>query len=318
MRVLVTGGAGFIGSQVSKALHQAGHTPIVIDSLQKGHEWAVKWGPLIKADLSNESAISVALKEHKVQAVMHFAALTNVRESFDQPALYYESNVRNTIHLLSAMDTCNVTKLIFSSTCAIYGVPKTFPISEKTPHDPVNPYGKTKLMCEQIMADFPSLRFVALRYFNAAGADPEGELGEAHSPPSHLIPIVVDCILKDKPFYLFGNDHKTDDGTSVRDYIHVVDLASAHVKALSYLEKNGTSTALNLGTGKPYSVQAVINEVEKQTGKKLSVVIKPSHKGEPDHLECDYSLAASTLTWKPIHSSLETMVSDTLRWQKTL
>lgn len=318
MRVLVTGGAGFIGSQVCKALKFAGHTPIVYDSLENGFEWTVKWGPFVKANLSDQPSITSALKEHNVDAVMHFAALTNVRESFDRPALYYEYNVRNTINLLSAMDACYVDKLIFSSSCAIYGVPKVFPISEKTPANPVNPYGKTKLICEEIMADFPKLKYVALRYFNAAGADIDGDLGESHSPPSHLIPIVIDCILHDKPFELYGRDHDTLDGTSVRDYIHVFDLASAHVKSLSYLEAGGKPIALNLGTGKPYSVQQVINEVETQSGKKLHVIDKPSHKGEPDHLECDYHLAESTLNWKPCHSSLSEMVKDTLRWQKTL
>ncbi|MCH9613874.1 MAG: UDP-glucose 4-epimerase [Chlamydiia bacterium] len=318
MRVLITGGAGFIGSHVAKALKQAGHLPIVLDSLLKGHEESVKWGPFIKADLSDRNAIEKALKDHDIEAVIHMAALTNVRESFDLPDLYYTSNVCNTINLLTAMKACGIEHLIFSSTCAVYGVPKEFPINEKTPLIPVNPYGKSKLMCEEVFKDFKGLKYVALRYFNAAGADPDGELGETNIPPAHLIPIVVDAALNGTPFNLFGEDHDTKDGTPVRDYIHVQDLSLAHIKALTYLIKGGESLTFNLGTGKPYSVKEVIEEVEKQTGKKINIAMKPSHHGEPDHLECDYSYAEKILDWRPTHSSLSQLVRDTLLWQKAI
>lgn len=318
MRVLVTGGAGFIGSHVAKALKQAGHLPVVFDSLLHGHEWSVKWGPMIKADLSDQKAIEKALKEYNIEAVMHFAALTNVRESFEKPAIYYASNVANTINLLALMDAISIKYFIFSSTSAVYGVPKTLPISEKTPPFPINPYGKSKLICEHIINDFPQIKHVALRYFNAAGADPEGELGETHIPPSHLIPIVIDAALNNRVFELFGDDHKTADGTSVRDFIHVSDLASAHIKALDYLKNGGDSLTCNLGTGKPYSVKEVIEEVERQTGKKIKVVKRPSHPGEPDHLECDYRFAEKVLDWRPTHSSLSELVKDTLLWQKAI
>ncbi len=315
MRILVTGGAGFIGSQVAKMLHLCNHTPIVFDSLYTGHKQAVQWGPFIHQDLSDIQAIKKALKEHEIDAVMHFAALTNVRESFTEPALYYAYNVGNTINLLSAMSECNIQTLLFSSSCAVYGIPITFPVSEKMPLDPINPYGKTKLMCEEIMADFPNINYVAFRYFNAAGADLDGELGEMATPPAHLIPIVCHAAIKQVPLELFGNTHPTHDGSPVRDYIHVVDLAHAHLNALDYLTNGGKSIVLNLGTGTPYSVFDVIKEVETQSNQTITLEIKPAHPGEPPHLECDYQLAEKILDWSPTHSSLSQLVKDTLTWQ---
>ena len=252
MRVLVTGGAGYIGSHACKALSHAGHQPVVLDNLSTGHAEAVRWGPLEVCDLRDGRRLAAVFKGHRPEAVMHFAALAYVGESMRRPAEYYETNVAGTIGLLQAMVDHDASQIVFSSSCAIYGAPETLPIDEATPSRPINPYGFTKLVCEQMLADYARayrLRWVALRYFNAAGADPGGELAEDHDPETHVLPLAIQAALGGGEFKLFGEDYPTPDGTAVRDYVHVSDLADAHVRALAYLGRGGASCALNLASG---------------------------------------------------------------------
>lgn len=320
MKVLVTGGAGYIGSHVCKALFAAGHAPIVFDNFSTGHRWAVKWGPLVEGDLCSPQAIAAAIRDFDIEAVIHLAASSAVGESVAHPRKYFENNVRNTINLLGVMLDAGVNYLVFSSTAAVYGVPERVPISEEHVVAPVNPYGTTKAAIERMLSEYSTAygqRYVALRYFNASGADIMGEIGESHRPETHLVPIAIEAALGLRPeLVLFGTDYPTADGTAVRDYVHVMDLAVAHVQALDYLVSGGTSTHLNLGTGRGYSVREVIEAVERATGFPVPVVEAPRRKGDPPVLVADSRRASVTLDWAPEYSDLDRIVRSAWEWHR--
>lgn len=317
MRVLVAGGAGYIGSHTCKALAEAGHTPIVYDDLSRGHRWAVKWGPLEQGNLNDAAALAAALRRHRPDAVINFAGLIFVGESATEPTLYYRSNVAGMITLLEAMRAHDVERIVFSSTCAIYGVPERQPIVESMAQQPINPYGRSKRMAEEILRDACAahgLAAIALRYFNAAGADPDGELGEEHDPETHLIPLVLQAALGTRPnIAIFGTDYPTPDGTCLRDYIHVRDLAAAHVAALSAC-RAGTFAACNLGTGQAASINEVIGKAQEVTGRAIPVVTGARRPGDPPVLVADASLAREMLGWTPRRSDLATIIGDAWSW----
>ncbi|HSD61880.1 MAG TPA: UDP-glucose 4-epimerase GalE, partial [Burkholderiales bacterium] len=317
-RVLVTGGAGYIGSHTCKALAQAGYVPVTIDNFVYGHDWAVKWGPLEKGDIGDPEFVARVIRQHQVEAVVHFAAYGYVGESMTEPAVYFRNNVINSLCLLEAMHDCGVQHVVFSSTCATYGIPEAVPIAEDHPQRPVNPYGESKLFVERALywhGAAYGLRSVALRYFNAAGADPEGEIGEDHDPETHLIPLAIASALGRRPeLQIFGSDYPTPDGTAVRDYVHVTDLASAHLQALDYLLRGGASTALNLGTGIGHSVREVIAAVERASGRIVPAREAPRRAGDPPQLVAAPGRAREVLGWEPTHSDIDTIVSTALRW----
>jgi UDP-glucose-4-epimerase GalE len=319
MHVLVTGGAGYIGSHTAKCLAQAGYQPVVLDNLQRGHMEAVKWGPLVIADLADRNALDRVFGEYEIQAVLHFAALAYVGESMQAPDLYFRNNVVGTMNLLDAMHTRNVHKIIFSSTCATYGNPLKIPISEEHVQQPVNPYGASKLMVERLLHWYGvgfGLQSVALRYFNAAGADPDGELGEDHNPETHLIPLAISAAMGLVPaLEIYGTDYDTPDGTAIRDYLHVTDLAEAHLAALRYLDRGGSSTAFNLGTGRGYSVREVTAMVEQVSGRKVPHREVGRRAGDPPALVADASKSAEVMGWRPSHSALEEIVRTAWSWK---
>ncbi len=318
-RILVTGGAGYVGSHCCKALAEAGYEPIVFDNLSMGHESAVRWGPLIRGDMRDADALRSAIEETKPEAVLHFAALALVGESTAHPERYYAVNVGGTLNLLEAMRLSGVQRIVFSSTCAVYGEPERVPITEDLPRRPINPYGESKLACEWMMDDFDrahSIRSVRLRYFNAAGADPAAEIGEWHEPETHLIPLVIDTALGlHREVSIFGTDYPSADGTAVRDYIHVVDLAAAHVAALRHLVEGGASAAVNLGTGRGASVREVIDAVEAVAGRRVTVKEAPRRAGDPPVLVADPSRAEALLKWRA-KADLTKIVEDAWRWHK--
>ncbi len=319
MNVLVTGGAGYIGSHAAKALALAGHLPVCYDNLSRGHRWAVQWGPLVEGDLRDQARLRAALREHSVQAVMHFAALAYVGESMAQPGKYFDNNCGGTVSLLEAMRLEGVRQLIFSSTCATYGLPETLPIRETSPQRPVNPYGESKLFAEKAIrwyAQCHGLRYVILRYFNAAGCDEDLETGELHVPETHLIPLVLEAALdSSRPVQVFGGDYPTPDGTAVRDYIHVTDLAAAHVLSLELPPARGAGIELNLGTGQGTSVREVLEAVARLTGRRPASRICPRRAGDPASLVADATLAQTTLDWRPTRSGIETIVATAWRWR---
>jgi len=319
MRVLVTGGAGYIGSHTAKALAKAGHEVVVLDNFSAGHRWAVKWGPCVEGDLSDPAVAKAALKAYGIDAVMHFAASIQVGESVRDPKKYFWNNVVNTLRLLDAMIEAGVAHIVFSSSAAVYGNPEKVPIPEEHPTRPVSPYGDTKLMMERALEHYGAaygVRWMALRYFNAAGADPEGELGEEHDPETHLIPLVIRAALgRSLHVEVFGTDYPTPDGTAIRDYIHVADLAGAHVKALEYLARGGESRALNLGTGQGHTVRQVIAAVAKLRGGAVPTRDAPRRAGDPPALVADPTKATELLNWKPRCSDLATIVESAWKWQ---
>jgi UDP-glucose-4-epimerase GalE len=318
MRVLVTGGAGYIGSHTAKALAQAGHEPLVLDNLSAGHPWAVKWGPLFEWDLADAARLPQLLEKERVDAVLHFAASLLVGESVELPRKYYWNNVVNTLHLLDAMLEAGVKRIVFSSSAATYGNPIQVPIPEDHPKEPVNPYGETKLAMERALQWYGNaygIKWVALRYFNAAGADPDGEIGEVHDPEAHIIPLTIKAALGERSHVeIYGTDYPTPDGTAIRDYIHVTDLGDAHVRALNYLADGGPSRPLNLGTGHGYSVREVINAVGKISPKPVPFREGPRRAGDPPVLVADASNAGKVLGWKPQHSELETIIQNAWDW----
>ena len=318
--VLVTGGAGYIGSHACKALSQAGYTPVTFDNLIYGHRDAVKWGPLVEGDLADRDLLDTVLRDYSIEAVMHFAAYAYVGESMQDPGKYFENNVTNTLNLLQAMRDTDIGAIVFSSTCATYGMPQSLPIDEAHPQAPVNPYGESKLFVEKALHWFGvahGIRSVALRYFNAAGADPDGEIGEQHDPETHLIPLIIETALGQRAeIDVFGTDYPTPDGTAIRDYIHVKDLAEAHVLALGHLSNAGESTRLNLGTGQGYSVREVIDAVEKCSGTKIATRHCPRRAGDPAELVADARLAQQVLQWSPAWSSLEQIIETALCWHE--
>jgi len=321
MNILVTGGAGYIGSHTCKALAQAGFTPIAYDNLVYGHEWAVQWGPFEHGDILDASRLAEVMERYRPQAVMHFAALAYVGESVTDPGKYYRNNVAGTLNLLDAMRAHGVPRMVFSSTCATYGMPQHIPMNEDHPQAPINPYGWSKLMIEQALRDYSAaydMDAVSLRYFNAAGADVEGGIGEAHDPETHLIPLVLDAAAGVRPcIEVFGDDYDTPDGTCIRDYIHVTDLADAHVRALDYLEAEGGFDAFNLGNGNGFSVREVIETARAVTGRNVEVRIGKRRAGDPPRLVGDANRARQVLGWQPRFPELTTIVETAWRWHQS-
>ncbi|MGR8922003.1 MAG: UDP-glucose 4-epimerase GalE [Gammaproteobacteria bacterium] len=320
--VLVTGGAGYIGSHTCKALYAAGFEPVTYDNLSTGHRWAVKWGPLVEASLDDSGRIAEALRTHGVQAVVHFAASAYVGESMRAPAKYFANNVTGSLNLLDAMKRENVPRLVFSSTCATYGLPREVPIGETHPQHPINPYGESKLFVERAIHWYTlihDLRAVVLRYFNAAGADPAGELGEVHDPETHLVPLAIEAALGRGPaLSIFGTDYPTADGTAVRDYVHVSDLAVAHVRAVERLLADEPGGTFNLGTGAGHSVREVIAAVAAIGGVPVPLVEAQRRDGDPPVLVADPSLARAELDWSPALSGMDSIVETALRWHRRM
>lgn len=317
MRVLVTGGAGYVGSHTCKVLAMKGIEPVTFDSLRNGHRDAVRWGPLIVGDIRDKASLRTALIEYKIQAVFHFAALAYVGESVTQPDRYYDVNVSGTAALLDAMREAGLTKIVFSSSCATYGVPAEMPIDERQTQKPINPYGRTKLICEQMLSDYSTafgLRYGVLRYFNAAGCDMDGKLVERHDPETHLIPRALMAAGGYAPeLQIHGTDYDTPDGTAVRDYIHVDDLATAHWLAFEKLSGGIGSLAVNLGTGQGHSVREIVEMIERVTGLTVPVSRGPRRPGDPPVLVASTDLAAKSLGFAPVHSDLETIVRTAWR-----
>lgn len=315
--VLVTGGAGYVGSHACKALATAGHTPVTYDNLSRGHREAVKWGPLEVGDLLEKDRLTEVMARHNPVAVMHFAALAIVSESVSHPERYFLNNIEGTRNLLDEMKAANIRRLVFSSTCAIYGIPDTVPISESESAKPISPYGESKLRVEQMLSsrkETDRLSSIALRYFNAAGADSDGHIGEDHDPEPHLIPNVLNAASGKQNLTVYGNTYQTSDGTCIRDYVHVSDLADAHVLALNLLENEPTTTFANLGTGTGFSVLEVIREAERVTGKEIPFDVGPARAGDPPSLIANGTYARDLLGWAPRRSDLPTLITDAWRW----
>jgi UDP-glucose-4-epimerase GalE len=317
--VLVTGGAGYIGSHAAKALARAGYAVVVFDNLVAGHREAVRFGDLVVGDITNREAVRDALRRYRVTGVMHFAAYLDVGESVREPARYYRNNVTGALTVLEAMALEGVSSFVFSSTCATYGEPQETPIDESHPQRPINAYGESKLAVERALPHFErahGIRSVVLRYFNAAGADPDGELGEDHSPEIHLIPRAIEAALGGPGLKVFGDDYPTPDGTCLRDYVHVSDLADAHVKALQALDASGRSRVYNLGTGRPHSVREVISSVERVTGRPVPWTLAPRRDGDPAVLFAAAQLAQRELRWTPGLAELDRIVDTAWAWHR--
>jgi UDP-glucose 4-epimerase len=322
MNILVIGGAGFVGSHMVKQLGLSGYRVTTLDNLSNGHRDAVLYGDFVQGDLADKALLTQLIQPGRFDAVMHFASFIQVGESVQEPAKYYDNNVANTLHLLEAMRLAGVKRFVFSSTAATFGQPLYSPMDEKHPQRPINPYGRSKLMVEQILGDFDrayGLKSVCLRYFNAAGADPEVQLGERHEPETHLIPLVLQVASGRKTnISVFGRDYDTPDGTCVRDYVHVSDLCSAHELALQSLVHGAGSQQYNLGNGNGYSIQEVIETARRVTGQTISTVDAPRRDGDPDRLVADASQAKKVLVWQPQWTSLDDIVGHAWAWEKSL
>ncbi len=320
MKLLVVGGAGYVGSQVARQLARAGHEVWVFDNLSQGHRAAVAGDTLIVGELADSRLLQQTLVKLRIDAVLHFAALALVGESMVDPARYWINNVSGTLSLLEAMRAAGVSRIVFSSTTATYGVPKRVPIVETTPQLPINPYGLTKLVIEQALGDYArayGFAYAALRYFNAAGADPEGSIGEDHDPETHLIPLVLQIPLGQRDeIVIFGDDYPTPDGTCVRDYVHVVDLAQAHLAALDRL-RPGRGLVLNLGTGRGYSVREVIDACRRVTGHAIPVRVGSRRPGDPPELVAESHKAHDLLGWRPQYVEIEAIVETAWRWHRS-
>jgi UDP-glucose-4-epimerase GalE len=320
MNILVTGGAGYIGSHTCKQLNAAGYRAIVLDNLVQGHTWAVKWGPLRIGDIGDQQFVRSIIKEFDIAGVIHFAAHAYVGESMQNPQKYFKNNVANTLTFFDALLEGGVNKIVFSSSCATYGNPHELPIKETHIQQPVNPYGASKLMIENVLNWYShayDLRPIIFRYFNAAGADPDGDLGEEHSPETHLIPLVIAAAQgKNSNLEIFGTDYDTPDGTAVRDYIHVTDLASAHVKGIAHLLRGGNAEIMNLGTGEGHTIRKVISAVEAVSERKVVYKDGPRRPGDPASLVANAARAAAVLGWRPSLSNLETIVQTAWRWHE--
>lgn len=316
--VFVTGGAGYVGSHCCRAFAEAGWRVVVFDNLSRGWRDFVRWGELIEGDLMDPRQIAGALARVKPDLVAHFAAFAYVGESVTDPGIYYANNVVGTLNLLDGMRSAGVGKILFSSTCATYGVPTAIPIDETHPQEPINPYGRSKLMVEKIMADYSAaygVRHVALRYFNAAGADPSGQIGERHEPETHVIPLAIEASMTGQDtFRIFGDDFDTRDGTAVRDYIHVTDLADAHLRAIDYLQAGGASDVFNLGTGVGTTVAEIAAAVERVGGRPLQRIVTGRREGDPPALVAEARKAWEVLGWKPVHSDIDNIIRTAWRW----
>jgi UDP-glucose 4-epimerase len=320
MKIFVTGGAGYIGSHVGKALGEKGHEILVYDNLSSGHEWAVLYGKLVQGDLTDTKLLNEVLADFKPDAVMHFAASITVSESVKEPLRYYRNNTANALNLLEAMAAACVDKLIFSSTAALYGVPETVPITETATIAPINPYGASKAMVEQFLSDMSTtgaVKYVSLRYFNAAGADPDARIGESHDPEFHLIPLVLKAAKGERrTITIFGTDYPTADGSCIRDYIHVNDLAAAHVAALDHLMGSGESRVYNCGYGHGYSVKEIISTAKKVTGIDFSSEETDRRPGDPPALVADSSKLKEELGWQPVFDDIEFIIKTAWAWEK--
>jgi UDP-arabinose 4-epimerase len=317
-RILVTGGAGYIGSHTAKALASYGYEPVVLDNLSAGHEWAVRWGPFVQGDIGDQDLVRETISRYRIQAVIHFAANAYVGESMQQPRKYFDNNVKKALALLHTVLDSGVGQFVFSSTCATYGIPSQLPIDEEHPQAPVNPYGESKLFFERALRWYGQahpLRSVCLRYFNAAGADPDGEIGECHDPETHLIPLAIRAAQGNHPpLQIFGHDYDTPDGTAIRDYIHVSDLAEAHVRALEHLDRGGESTSVNLGTGNGHSILAVQRAIRRVSGLHVPAMRKDRRAGDPAVLIAKADKARTLLGWEPRFRDLESIVETAWRW----
>ncbi len=319
-KILVVGGAGYIGSHAVKELNLQGYETVTFDNLVYGHRDAVKWGAFEEGDMADENRLRELFATHEIAAVMHFAAYAYVGESVTDPEKYYFNNVAATLNLLKVMREFGVTKFIFSSTCATYGEPQVVPIPEDHPQNPINPYGMSKLMVEKILADYGrayGLKSIAFRYFNAAGADPDGEIGERHDPETHLIPLVMEAILGGRKLKIFGDDYPTADGTCIRDYIHVVDLARAHILGLERLLAGGDSAVYNLGNGSGYSVKQIIETTEKVSGRKVPYDVAPRRAGDPAALIGSAGKAIAELGWKPEFAEIDRIIETAWHWHRS-
>ena len=317
--VLVCGGAGYIGSHMCKMLAANGYHPVTFDNLSTGYRWAVKWGDFVEGDLRDKQALRELFARYRFAAVMHFSARSLVGESMQRPEIYYENNVSGTLNLLDAMVQNEIRRFVFSSTAAIFGNPEAEQIAETHPRRPINPYGRSKLMVESILGDFHaahSIDVVSLRYFNAAGADPDAEIGEAHEPETHLIPNVLKSLLGGSPLTVFGDDYETADGTCVRDYIHIEDLCRAHLLALGYLQQESGCSAFNLGNGNGFSVLEIIRASEVVAGRPIDYQIQPRREGDPPRLVADNTLAKEVLGWEPEHTHVEEIIETAWRWHQ--
>lgn len=318
MNVLVTGGAGYVGSHACKALSKAGYTPIAYDSLVRGNRWSVKWGPLEVGDIADRPRLDAVIAKYRPVAVMHFAAFAYVDESVRDPGRYYRNNVAGTLTLLESMRDHDIDVMVFSSSCATYGKPASMPITEDFPQRPINPYGMSKLVVERILQDFDSahgLRSISLRYFNAAGADPDAEIGECHDPETHLIPLVLATAAGRRPtFTVYGDDYDTPDGTCIRDYVHVSDLSWAHLLALDALMQGAQTTAYNLGNGQGFSVREVIDETERVTNREVPCLVGPRREGDPPTLVGDPSSIKAKLGWSPKRRDLTEILRTAWVW----
>ena len=318
MRVLITGGAGYIGSHTAQRFAASGVEPVAFDNLQTGHRWAVRWGPLVEGDLADGGAIWEALQQYRPEAVIHFAGSAYVGESVQQPRQYFRNNVVNSLNLLDAMVDTGVQYIVFSSSCTTYGEPQRLPLAEDHPQHAVSPYGESKLFVEHALGWYAGpyrLHYAALRYFNAAGADPDGGIGEVHDPETHLIPLAIQAALGQRPaLEIFGTDYPTPDGTAIRDYVHVADLAEAHVLALQHLMNGGDNLAANLGTGQGYSVRQMIAAIERIGGRPVPLRIGPRRPGDPPALVADAAKAQRVLHWQPQCSDIDMIIRTAWRW----
>lgn len=321
MKILVCGGAGYIGSHMVKLLAQQGYSPVVFDNLSTGNRWALKWGDFYQGDLLNPEDLCDVFSQHEFAAVMHFSARSLVGESVANPALYYQNNVVGTLNLLQAMHNAGVDRFIFSSTAATFGNPVTERIDESHPQQPINPYGWTKLMVEQILQDYATaygLKSVSLRYFNAAGADPDGEIGEAHDPETHLIPNILKAVAVNKPLKIFGTDYPTPDGTCVRDYIHINDLCHAHLLALTYLDAHAGAHGFNLGNGQGFSILDILHAAQEVVGRKIPYDVDARRPGDPPTLVAESALARKELDWVPQFTEIRDIIETAWKWELKL
>ncbi len=320
-KILVVGGAGYIGSHMVKMLGEQGYKVSTLDNLSSGHKSSVLFGEFFYGDMQDDELVCKILLDKKIDLVMHFASNIEVSESTVNPKKYYQNNVVNTLSLLNSMLKCDVKNFIFSSTAAVFGNASSDKIKENSLTNPVNPYGQSKLIIENILDDYDaaySFKSIIFRYFNAAGADPMGMIGELHDPESHLIPLLIRAYLQKKQFFIFGNDYDTFDGTCIRDFIHVSDICSAHLKGIDFLIKENKSDKFNLGNGEGYSIKEVLTCFEKLVGGEMDVIIKERRAGDPPHLVADSSKAKKMLGWTPVHSSLDTIIRDALNFYESI